>query len=358
MIYYGKQFIDNDDVDAVVSTLKSDYLTTGPKTKEFETSLAKKLGFKYVVAVSNGTAAIHLCSMMLLSKGDKVITTPNSFLSTSNAILYQNAKPIFVDICKNGLIDLDLVEDRLKKGDIKALYLVSFSGLPFDDTKLKYLKDKYNVKLLLDNAHYFAKDSGICDIATYSFHPVKHITTFEGGAIGTNDKKVYEKLLKLRNHGIYKDESMYPWGYEMRELGYNYRLSDVASSLGLSQLKKVDNFLKKRKEIAKIYHKKLAKLTPLYPFNEKSSYHLFVVRYPFESLDEKAKFFTKMKEKGISLQYHYIPINQQPYYVKKGYYKEFKNMQKYYLEAFSLPIYPSLSEDEQKYVIKTAEELL
>ncbi len=358
MIHYGRQFIDDDDASAVVSTLKSDYLTTGPKTKEFEDSLAKRLGFKYIVVLSNGTAALHLCSLILLSKGDKVITTPNSFLSTSNAILYQDSEPVFVDIGENGLIDLDLVEERLKKGDIKALYLVSFSGLPFDGDRLRHLKKKYGIKLLLDNAHYFGKDEGICDLATYSFHPVKHITTFEGGAIGTNDKKVYEKLLKLRNHGIYKDESMYPWGYEMRELGYNYRLSDVASSLGLSQLKKVDKFLAKRKEIARIYHDKLAKVTPLYPFTSKSSYHLFVVRYPFKNLDEKAEFFIKMREKGIALQYHYIPINQQPHYIKKGYFKEFKNMQRYYLEAFSLPIYPSLGEDEQKHVIKTMEELL
>ena len=359
MIPYGKQYIDQNDIDEVVKTLKSDYLTTGPKVVEFEKELAKKLNFKYVVVVSNGTAALHLSSIVLLHQGDKVITTPNSFLSTSNSILYQKAKPIFVDIAKNGLIDLDLVEFELKKDSkIKALYLVTFSGLPFDDEKLKYLKEKYSVKILLDNAHYFGKDSGICDIATYSFHPVKHITTFEGGAIGTNDEKIYKKLLRLRNHGMVKDENMYPWEYKMVDLGYNYRLSDVACAMGLSQLKKIDIFLKKRKQIAKIYHEKLTKVTPLYPYNENSSYHLFVVRYPFKNLDEKAEFFIKMKKKGIALQYHYIPINQQPFYIKKGYFKKFEEMEKYYLEAFSLPIYPSLSEDEQDYVIKSMEELL
>jgi len=358
VIPYGKQYIDQNDIESVVDTLKSDYLTTGPKVKAYEEALAKKLGFKYVVAVSNGTAALHLSSIVLLHQGDKVITTPNSFLSTSNSILYQKAKPIFVDIAKNGLIDLDLVEFELKKQKIKALYLVTFSGLPFDDEKLKYLKEKYNVKILLDNAHYFGKDSGICDIATYSFHPVKHITTFEGGAIGTNDEKIYKKLLRLRNHGMVKDENMYPWEYKMVDLGYNYRLSDVASAMGLSQLKKIDMFLEKRKQIAKMYHEKLTKVTPLYPYNEKSSYHLFVVRYPFKSLDEKAEFFIKMREKEIALQYHYIPINQQPFYIKKGYFKKFEEMEKYYLEAFSLPIYYSLTQKEQEYVVECIEEEL
>jgi len=358
MIPYGKQYIDENDINSVIEALKSDYLTTGPKVKEFEDKLSEKLGFKYIVAVSNGTAALHLASKVLIKKDDRVITTPNSFLSTSNAILYQNAKPVFVDIAKNGLIDPDLVENELKKGGIEALYLVSFSGLPFDSDRLRYIKDRYEVKMLLDNAHYFGKDDGICDMATYSFHPVKHITTFEGGAIGTNDKRIYEKLLRLRNHGIYKDDSMHPWEYKMTELGYNYRLSDVASALGISQLEKVDGFLAKRKEIAKHYHKNLAKVSPLYPFSDKSSYHLFVVRYPFKDLREKADFFIQMRKKGVFLQYHYIPINQQPYYKEAGYYKEFKNMQKYYLEAFSLPIYPSLKENEQKYVMECLEELL
>ena len=357
MTPYGKQYIDQSDINAVIETLKSDFLTTGPKVKEFEEALAKKLKFKYVVAVSSGTAALHLSSMVLLNQGDKVITTPNSFLSTANSILYKKAKPIFVDIASNGLIDLDLVEKELKNNKIKAIYLVSFSGHPLNDEKVRYLKDKYGVKILYDNAHYFGKDEGVCDIATYSFHPVKHITTFEGGAVATNDKKTYQKLLRLRNHGTVKDSSMYPWEYKMVDLGYNYRLSDVACAVGLSQLEKVDMFLQKRRQIAKYYHQNLKKVTPLYPYNEKSSYHLFVVRYPFKSLDEKAEFFIKMRKKEIALQYHYIPINQQPFYIKKGYFKKFKEMEKYYLEAFSLPIYPSLSQKEQKYVIECLEEL-
>ncbi|WP_456480714.1 aminotransferase class I/II-fold pyridoxal phosphate-dependent enzyme [Nautilia sp.] len=358
-IPYGKQYIDENDKKAVLEVLDSDFLTTGPKVKEFEEALAEKLGFKYVVAVSNGTAALHLASRVLLNAGDRVVTTPNSFLSTSNSILYAGAKPVFVDIESNGLINLDLAEEELKKRRIKALYLVTFSGHPFNDKKLKYIKEKYGVKILLDNAHYFGKDEGVCDIATYSFHPLKHITTFEGGAVATNDAKIYKKLLRLRNHGTVKDDTMYPWEYKMVDLGYNYRLSDVACALGLSQLQKVDVFLAERKEIAKYYYNNLPdKIKPLYPYDEKSSYHLFVVRYPFESLDEKAEFFIKMRQKGIGLQYHYIPINQQPFYVKKGYFKKFPEMEKYYLQAFSLPIYYGLSKKEQDYIIESMEELL
>ena len=359
-IPYGRQTIKEDDIKAVIKALKSDFLTTGPKVKEFEEALAKRLNFKYVVAVSNGTAALHLASLVLLNENDKVITTPNSFLSTSNSILYANAKPIFVDIEDNGLIDLDLVEKKLKKEKIKALYAVSFSGLQIDEEKIKYLKEKYNVKILFDNAHFIGKDNGVCDIATYSFHPVKHITTFEGGAIATNNEEFYKKLLLLRNHGMYKDNSMYPWEYQMIELGFNYRLSDVACAFGLSQLKKLDFFQKRRKEIAKRYHEKL-NLTPLYEYNENSSYHLFVVRYPFRDFNQKAEFFNKMREAGIFLQYHYIPIPSQPYYKSLGYTyskKEFPKMDKYFLEAFSLPIYPNLSETEQDYVIEKLKENL
>ncbi len=359
MINYGRQSINENDINAVVETLKSDFLTTGPKVAEFEEKLAKRLNFKYVVAVSSGTAALHLASLCLLNRGDKVITTPISFIATSNSIFYANAKPIFVDIQKNGLIDLDLVEEKLKKEKIKALYLVSLTGLMFDEDKVKYLKEKYNVKILYDNAHYFGSDNGICDIATYSFHPVKHITTFEGGAIATNDRKIYEKLLRLRNHGIVKDNSMYPWEYKMIELGFNYRLSDIASSLGISQLERVDKFLEQRKEIAKYYHKHLPEnIKPLYPYNENSSYHLFVVQYDFKNLDEKAKFFTKMKQKGINLQLHYIPIYKHPYYKKRGIKTTCPNAEEYYLKSFSLPIYYELSFKEVDYVIESLKYIL
>ena len=358
MIFYGKQTIDKHDIKEVIKTLHSPYLTTGPKVAEFEYKLSEILGFKYVVVVNSGTSALHLASRVLLNYGDKVITTPNSFVATANSILYQRGTPIFIDIEENGLINLDLVEKRLKMGGIKAIYLVTFSGLPFDNNKLKYLKERYQVKILLDNAHYLG--GGECDIATYSFHPVKHITTFEGGAVATNDKKLYKKLLLFRNHGIIKNNTN-PWEYKMVELGYNFRISDVACAMGISQLQKIKKFLKKRKQIAKYYEKHLTQVTPIYPYNKKSFYHLFVVRYPFKNLEAKWDFFTKIREAGIALQYHYIPINSHPYYHKRGYHfseKEFPNMAKYYREAFSLPIYPTLTKKEQKFIINRIEHMI
>lgn len=365
-IPYGKQSLDKKDIKSVIETLKSDYLTTGPKIKEFEDAISNYCGAKYCVAVSNGTAALHLASICLLKKGDKVLTTPNSFLATSNAILYIGAKPIFIDISKDGNINLDLCEDALKKDNsIKAIYGVSFSGNMLNQKKLKYLKDTYNIKILEDNAHsigamYDGIKAGSCknsDCSIFSFHPVKHLTTGEGGAITTNSKKIYKKLLQLRSHGMVKTNNMKLWEYEMRDLGFNYRITDIQCALGLSQLSKLDNFIKRRYEIAKKYDKSFKNtiIKPLYKFNgKKSSYHLYVVQVDFTKLNiTKEELFIKFKEKKIGLQVHYIPINKQPYYKFLGYGDEKTPvMDKYYKECFSLPIYPLLSEDEQKYVIK------
>ena len=370
-IPYGKQSIDKDDIDEVVATLQSDYLTTGPKIKEFEDALRNFCDAKYCVAVSNGTAALHLTSMCLLQKDDKVLTTPNSFLATSNSILYVGAKPIFVDITKNGNIDLDICEEYLKNDStIKAIYAVAFSGNMLNQEKLKYLKDTYNIKIVEDNAHaigavYDGIKAGSCtnsDCSIFSFHPVKHLTTGEGGAITTNSKDIYEKLLILRAHGMVKTTDMKPWEYEMQELGYNYRITDIQCALGLSQLKKLSNFIKKRFKIAKKYDKLFQNtiVKPLYPFNGKSSYHLYVVKVDFSKLNiSKEELFKKLREKNIGIQLHYIPINKQPYYKNLGYGDEnTSNMDKYYEECFSLPMYPLLSDEEQKYVIKILLEIL
>jgi len=368
---YGKQWINQDDIDAVVEVLKSDYLTTGPKVKEFEEEIAKYTDAKYCVAVSNGTAALHLASLALLNKNDKVLTTPNSFLATSNSILYVGAKPIFVDIAKDGNIDLDLCEMALiKDPSIKALYAVAFSGNMLNQQKLKNLKNKYNILILEDCAHAIgARDgdikAGSCansDISILSFHPVKHITTAEGGAITTNLKEIYEKLLILRNHGIVKNPEMKPWEYEMRELGYNYRITDIQCALGLSQLKKLDKFIERRIEIAKKYDEafKNSRIKSLYTFNNKSSYHLYVVKVDFSKTKiTKIKFFNKLREKNIGIQLHYIPINKQPYYKKLGYgWENTPIMDKYYDECFSIPMYPKLTDIEQEYVINTIIEVL
>ena len=370
-IPYGKQSIDEDDINSVVEVLKSDFLTTGPKIKEFEEELCRYTNAKYCVAVANGTAALHLASLVLLNKGDKVITTPNSFVATSNSVLYVEAIPIFVDIQEDGNIDLDLCEEELKKdSSIKAIYVVNFSGNIVNQKKLKYLKESYNIKILEDCAHSLGATfedikAGSCensDCSILSFHPVKHITTGEGGAVTTNSKEIYEKLLELRAHGIKRLPDFAPWYYEMHSLGFNYRITDMQAALGISQLKKLDSFVKRRKEIALKYDKAFLNsvVKPLYSFTKNSSYHLFVVKVDFSKLNiSKVELFNKMREKNIGLQLHYIPINKQPYYKSLGYGNEDTPiMNRYYDECFSLPMYSSLSYEEQEYVIKTLFEVL
>ncbi len=370
-IPYGKQYIDSDDIDAVVEALKSPFLTTGPKVAAFEAEICSFTGAKYAVALSNGTAALHLASLALLERDDKVLTTPNSFLATSNSILYAGAKPVFVDICEDGNIDLDLCEIELKKDkNIKAIYAVHFSGNPIDQEKLKYLRDKYDIKILEDCAHSLGANfsgikAGSCansDCSILSFHPVKHLTTGEGGAVTTNDEKLYKKLLQLRNHGIERAPEVAPWYYEMHSLGFNYRITDIQSALGISQFKKLDSFIEKRKQLAQNYDKALENsiAKPLYSYSENSSYHLYVVRVDFSRLNiSKVELFDKMREKNIGLQLHYIPINKQPYYKNLGYGDEkTPNMDRYYEECFSLPLYPSLSSGEQEFVIKSLFEIL
>ena len=369
-IPYGKQSIDDNDISEVVKILNSDFLTTGPKITEFEKALSDYCDAKYVVAVSNGTAALHLASLCLLEKNDKVLTTPNSFLATSNSILYVKAKPIFVDIAKDGNIDLDLCEKELLKDDsIKAIYAVSFSGNMINQNKLKYLRETYNIIILEDNAHaigavYNGIKAGSCknsDCSIFSFHPVKHITTGEGGAITTNDKNIYEKLLNLRNHGMVKTPDMKPWEYEMTELGFNYRITDIQCALGISQLQKLPMFLEKRFQIARNYDQAFANtiIKPLYIYHGKSSYHLYVVQVDFTKLTiSKEDLFKELKAKNIGIQLHYMPINKQPYYKSLGYGEEKTPvMDKYYEECFSLPMYPLLTEIEQEYIIKSLFEI-
>lgn len=371
-IPYGKQTLDDDDIDSVVEVLKSDYLTTGPKVKEFEEKLANYCGSKYCVSVSNGTAALHLSSLVLLNEGDKVLTTPNSFLATSNSILYVNAKPIFIDICDDGNINLDLCEEELKNDpSIKALYVVHFSGKMVNQKKLKYLRDTYKLKILEDCAHSLGANTesikaASCtnsDLSILSFHPVKNLTTGEGGAITTNNKVLYEKLLVLRNHGMVSNPGTAPWHYDMNELGLNYRLTDISCALGISQLKKLNLFLDKRRCLAKRYDELINNvegITPLYQFTKDSAYHLYVVNIDFKKFKkDKKEIFLKLREKKIYLQFHYIPINKQKYYKKLGYGKENTPvMDKYNEEALSLPLFPKLANDEQDYVIKSLIELL
>jgi len=370
-IPYGKQLLNQQDIDAVVETLHSDYLTTGPKVEAFEEALSDYCEVKYAIAVANGTAALHLASLVLLNKGDKVLTTPNSFLATSNAILYAGAEPIFVDIAQDGNIDLDLCEKALKNDPtIKAIYAVAFSGRMVNQKKLKVLKEKYGVSILEDCAHAIgAKERTIkaasctnSDVSILSFHPVKHMTTGEGGAITTNSKELYEKMLILRGHGMVKTPEMKPWEYEMREFGFNYRITDIQCALGLSQLSRLDDFIKRRIKLVKAYDEafKESIVKPLYTYDGKSSYHLYVVKVDFSKLNlSKEDLFNRLREKKIGIQLHYIPINKQPYYQSLGYGDESTPvMDKYYEECFSLPMFPKLSDQEQEYVIKSLFEVL
>lgn len=370
-IPYGKQSISQEDIEAISKVLVSDLITTGPVTKEFEEAIAKYSNVKFSLAVSNGTVALHLASLALLNKGDKVLTTPNSFLATSNSLLYVGAKPVFIDIADDGNIDLDLCEDELKKDPtIKAVYAVAFSGRMLNQDKLAYLREKYKIIILEDCAHaigasYNSIKAGSCtnsDCTIFSFHPVKHMTTGEGGVITTNSKEIYEKLLLLRGHGMRKREGLAPWEYEMVELGFNGRITDFQCALGISQLKKLPSFIKRRSEIAKKYDKAFENtiIKPLYTFDGTSSYHLYVVRLDFTKLSmTKVELYNSLQEYNIGLQIHYMPINKQPYYKSLGYGNEITpKMNKYYEECFSLPMYPLLSDEQQDYVIKTLFEIL
>jgi UDP-4-amino-4,6-dideoxy-L-N-acetyl-beta-L-altrosamine transaminase len=384
-IPYGCQSISRDDISEVVKVLESDIITTGPKIAEFEEALCNYIGVKYCVVVSSGTAALHLASNTLLNAGDLVLTTPNSFLATSNAILYANARPIFVDIAANGNIDLDLCEKELiKNPSIKAIYVVHFSGNIVDQDKLAYLRDKYEVRILEDCSHsigavYQSKDGTVkaascknSDVSILSFHPVKHITTGEGGAITTNDKDIYDKVKQLRNHGMTRNAEKFqlttyaydskkrvnPWYYEMNMLGFNYRITDLQCALGISQLKKLDGFLARRREIAKKYDDSFREhplINPLYPFSGDSAYHLYVINIQFDKLAmERSDLFFKLYEKEIRPQVHYIPINKQPFYQQLGYGSEVTPvMDNYYATCLSLPIYYGLKSEQQTYVIET-----
>ncbi|MGB9755256.1 MAG: UDP-4-amino-4,6-dideoxy-N-acetyl-beta-L-altrosamine transaminase [Desulfurella sp.] len=369
---YSRQYIDDEDINAVIQVLKSDFLTTGPKVLEFEESIKQYLGAQYAVCVSSGTASLHIAALCLLDKDYKVLTTPISFLATSNAILYAGAKPIFVDVDAKANIDLNLCEDILKKDStIKAIFAVDFAGNMVDPDGLLYLKEKYGIKVLEDCAHSLgatagknkAGDCSFCDVATLSFHPVKSITSAEGGCVVTNDEQIAKKASMFRNHGIVRDRNEFiykdddnPLYFEMQELGFNYRLSDVHSALGLSQLKKIDFFLTVRRKLANNYDMAFNG-TPIRPLhlNSESSYHLYVIRINFKEIGKKrADIMKSLQSKGIFLQTHYIPINAQPYYQKLGYDPSLTpTAVKYYNECLSIPLYVGIEQEEQEFIIDT-----
>ncbi len=376
IINYGKQTIDNSDIESVIKTLKSGYLTQGPKVKEFEKALNKKFGSKYSVVVTNGTAALFIVAKTLgWKKNDVIVTTPITFVASANCVESTGAKVEFVDINKyNFTIDIPSLEKKLKSNKkIKGIIAVDYAGHPCDWKSLRKLANKYKVTLINDNCHamgskYF-QDSKYAikyaDVVTHSYHAVKSITSGEGGSILTNQKKLHKKFLNIRSHSMNKNSKKASWFYSINEVGFNYRLSDIQCALGISQLKKLDRFIYKRRKIAELYRKLLKNdkrfILPYEDKNVYHSYHLFPLQINFNfSKITKKSLFNKMMKSGFRLQVHYIPIHLQPYYKKKYKFKrkDFINSEKFYENVLSLPLYPSLNFKDVKKVVKVLKKLI
>ena len=378
-IPYGKQWIDQDDIDAVISALKSDYLTQGPEVRKFEKALAEKVGVKYCVAVANGTAALHLAVAVLqLPEGSSGITSPITFAASANAMVYSGVTPRFADI--------DLETYTISPEDINAsietstklLLPVHFAGQPADMAAIYRIASANDYRIIEDAAHAIGstyengEQVGSCcysDMTIFSFHPVKTFTTGEGGAITTNNPELYEKLSLLRTHGITKDPTRLhqnpgPWYYEMQDLGYNYRLTDMQAALGVTQLSRLEEFKKRRRAIVEWYNRTFSGIDWITIPKERngvdSCFHLYVVKidFSFLKMDRKAVIEILHKQ-GIGTQVHYIPVHLQPYYTQRYGYKEgdFPAAEKYYAWALSLPLYPAMHDKDVERVIEAIKAL-
>ncbi len=380
MISYGRQTIEEDDIAAVVKALKSATLTQGPLVEEFEEALCSYTGARYAVSCSSGTAALHLaCVAADLTAGDGVLTSPVTFLASANAALYAGATPAFADIDPLTYnIDPKRIEEKLQRTKgLRAVIPVHFAGLPCDMEGIRRIARRKRLVVIEDACHALGaawRDSrgrwrtvGSCshsDMTVFSFHPVKTITTGEGGAITTNDEGLYKRLKSLRSHGVTKDSRSFrnasegPWSYEMQELGFNFRLTDIQSALGISQIKKIDRFVQRRTEIASKYTRLLSRYhfikTPHQPEGSKSANHLYPVWIAFDEIGASRKqWFELMKDIGISLQVHYIPVHLQPFYQESFGYRtgDFPDAEHLYSGEVSLPIYPSLTDEEVSTVV-------
>jgi UDP-4-amino-4,6-dideoxy-N-acetyl-beta-L-altrosamine transaminase len=376
-IPYGRQNIDQKDIDAVVSTLKSDYLTQGPKVREFESKFAEYVGAHYALAVNNATAGLHLSVLALgLKKGDRVITTPITFAASANCIRYVGAEVWFADIDPNTyLLDINSLKELIEskpKGFFKGIIPVDFAGLPVNMEAYRDLADEYNLWIIEDACHapggYFIdsnSEKNFCgngkysDIGVFSFHPVKHIACGEGGMLTTNSKELYEKLVLLRTHGITKDnmgENHGNWYYEMMVLGFNYRLTDFQSALGITQLAKNEAGVERRNEISAAYKKAFEgkiKYQSL-PQNSYNAHHLFIIE-----VENRKGLYDFLRTHNIISQIHYIPVHTLPYYKKIEYTEaNLSNSENYYKRCISLPMYPTLSNEDQSFVIDKVLEFL
>ncbi len=388
-IPYGRQNITDEDIQSVVEVLKGEYLTQGPQIKLFEDAFAQYIGSNFAVAVSNGTAALHLCALALnVKEGQKVITTPITFAASANCIRYCGGEVEFVDIDPSTyLIDLQKVKNLLEsspKGTYSGIIPVDFSGRAVNLEEIKVLADQYNLWIIEDACHapggYFVDSKGekqncgngnYADLAIFSFHPVKHIACGEGGMITTNNEELYKNLLNLRTHGIVRDSQNYSnsielaggkdeypgWYMEMQTLGYNYRLTDFQAALGLSQLKRAELGIERRREIATVYNdafSKTSKIKGQSGIVEGHAYHLYIIE-----VEDRLGLYNYLKANNIFAQIHYIPTHLMPYYKQFGW-KEgnFINAEKYYKQCISLPIYPTLTVEDLNYVINKIKEFL
>lgn len=361
---YGKQNISEDDIKSVIEVLKSPYLTCGPKVKEFEKAICDYTGAKYCVALNSATSTLHVAMMALgISKGDEVITTPITFLASANCARYCGADVKFADIeSDTANIDPDEIEKHITD-KTKAIIPVHFAGQSCDMEKIYKIAQKHNLKIVEDAAHaigseYKGKKVGCCeysDMVVFSFHPVKTITTAEGGAVVTNNKELYEKLCAYRSHGMHKDGEMAnTWEYEMRELGYNYRMTDVQAALGISQLKRLDEFKKRRREIVDFYNKNLNIEHLIEKDFSNACFHLYPIL-----IENRKDFYFKARQKGLFLQVHYIPVHTQPYYKNLGYKMgDYPKAEEYYRKCISLPLYPDLKDEDLIEITKRIKELL
>ena len=382
MIFYGKQSIDENDIDAVVEVLKSDFLTQGPAIEKFEKCVAEYCGAKYAVAVTSATAALHIsCLSAGLGKDDILWTSPITFTASANCGRYCSADVDFVDIDPSTYnMSIAELEKKLQAAEIKPRVVVPvhLAGQSCEMDKIYKLSQKYGFKVIEDASHAIGADYketkvGCCkysDMTVFSFHPVKIVTTGEGGMVLTNDKDLYEKLVLYRSHGITRDPKLMtgtadgPWYYQQIDLGFNYRMTDMQAALGYSQMQKVNEFVSKRRYLAKRYNELLKNINgiqlPDQNEDTKSSWHLYVVRVDFSKISKtKNQIFAEMKEKGICLNLHYIPVHTQPYYENLGFKGgDFPNSEKYYEEAFTLPLYYSLTDEQQDHIVKSLVEVL
>ncbi len=382
-IPYGKQSINKEDIEAVVAVLKSDWITQGPAIERFEHAFAEYCGVKYAVAVSSGTAALHLaCLAAELREGDALWTSPNTFVASANCGLYCGADPDFVDIDPLTYnLSTDEFEAKLAKTQKehlpKILIPVHFAGQSCEMERIHNLSKKYGFTLIEDACHalggrYKGDRIGSCrysDMAVFSFHPVKSITTGEGGMVVTNSEELYLKLIRLRTHGITRDPSLMegeshgPWYYQQIELGFNYRITDIQAALGISQLSRLEDFIERRRHLADRYNKELVGLPLALPWQHPdaySAYHLYVIRLRLDQIKKTHRqVFEALRKAGINVNLHYIPVHTQPFYQKLGFtWGDFPEAERYYREAISIPLYYELTEGDQDRVIVALKNIL